>query len=366
MRSLSFEHFQPVRLIFGAGERRCIPELLANRRTFLVTGRETLERADCLHLLGKNTRRSTPVPPNPGDQVIDQLLEEARAFGADSVLGFGGGSVLDAAKVVALLLNNWVDLSSFRAQQASKTRQTQLIQVPTTAGTGSEVTRWASVWNDGVKSSVDEFAGFADLALVDPELCHGMPSRLTLATGLDALSHAMESLWGVHRSVLSEGYACRALSLISANLEQACDGQAQAETWESLSLASTLAGLALSCTRSAAAHALSYELTGRFGLDHGLAVGLLSKSLLKWNQPFAPLEIDLIVTAMGKQTPEEVQAFIDRCFRLAGHEPSLAAFGISREDFPAVLSQASASNRLGNNPGHLDGKTLLEVLEFIA
>jgi alcohol dehydrogenase class IV len=273
---------------------------------------------------------------------------------------------LDAAKVVAMLLGNWPDIASYRARQVSMPRITRLIQVTTTAGTGSEVTRWASLWNDGVKSSIDEAAGFADLAIVDPELCHGMPPRLTLATGLDAMSHAMESLWGVHRSPLSEGYATRALSLLAAHLEKACSGKATPETWEALALASTLAGLALSCTRSAAAHALSYELTGRFGLEHGLAVGLLCKSLLLWNQPAAPEGVAMIVAAMGMEHLKQVQDFIDICFRKAGFLPSLSTFGIMREDFAAVVGQASASNRLGNNPGKLDIATLLEVLEAIA
>ena len=361
-----FEHFQPVTLRFGNGMRQGLEQALEGRRTLLVSGRETLERGGCLHLLSESVRRSSPVPPNPGDTVIDALLEEGREFGADCILGLGGGSAMDAAKVVAMLLGNWPTISAYRERDGSRPRVTYLIQAPTTAGTGSEVTRWASLWNEGVKSSVDETAGFADLAVVDPELCHGMPPRLALATGMDAMSHAMESLWGVHRSPLSEGYAARALSLLAAHLEKACSGKADAKTWEALALASTLAGLALSCTRSAAAHALSYELTGRFGLEHGLAVGLLCKSLLRWNQPAASEGVRIILEALGVSKVGEAQGFIDRCFLKAGHQPQLSAFGISEENFPAVVAQASGSNRLGNNPGVLDADALLGVLTDIA
>lgn len=367
VRSLAFEHHQPVILRFGRGVRRALIDgLLDQRRTLLVTGRETLERADCLALLGPNVKRSSPVPPNPGDVEIDRLLGEGREFGADCVVGFGGGSAMDAAKVVAMLLGNWNDIASYRAREASLPRAVYLIQVPTTAGTGSEVTRWASLWNGGVKSSVDEAAGFADLALVDPELCRKMPPRLALATGLDAMSHAMESLWGVYRTPLSEGYASRSLGLLAAHLQRACQGQADDLTWEALALASTLAGLALSCTRSAAAHALSYELTGRFGLEHGLAVGLLCKSLLRFNQPAAPEGVAAILRALGMGSVEQAQDFIDGCFRAAGLEPGLTSLGVPREGFRAVVGQASASNRLGNNPGNLDAATLLRVLEAIA
>jgi alcohol dehydrogenase class IV len=361
-----FEHFNPVHIAFGRGCLDRLPGVLAGRRTLLVTGQATLERADCQHLLGPQVRRSSPVPPNPGDLDIDRLLQEGWEHRADCVVGLGGGSVLDAAKVVAMLLGNWPDIASYRARQASRPREVTLVQVPTTAGTGSEVTRWASLWNQGVKSSVDEAAGFADLALVDPRLVEGMPPRLTLATGLDAASHAMESLWGVFRTPLSEGYATRALALLSAHLEPACQGRAGATTWDALALASLLAGLALSCTRSAAAHALSYELTGRFGLEHGLAVGLLCRPLLLFNHTANPEGVGLITGALGVGSPEQAQDWIDRCFRAADLQPSLACFGVTREQFPAVIGQASASNRLGNNPGVLDSAALLGLLESIA
>lgn len=361
-----FDHHQPVALRFGRGRRQELRELLADGRWLLVTGAQTLERAGCLHFLSDSVLRSSPVPPNPGDAEIDGLLRQAEAHGASGVLGFGGGSVMDAAKIVALLLGNSKSVADFRQCQTPSPRRARLVQVPTTAGTGSEVTRWASVWNGGVKSSVDEVTGFADLAIVDPELCRGMPKRLTLATGLDAMSHAMESLWGIHRSPLSIGYAYRSLTLLVAHLPQACAGKADDHTWEQLALASTFAGLALSCTRSAAAHALSYEFTGRFGLEHGLAVGLLCRSLLRFNQPAAPEGVAMIVEAMGLENFEQAQRFIDGCFELAGLSPTLTAFGIERAAFPAVIEQACGSNRLGNNPGTFGRATLLEVLEAIA
>lgn len=362
----NFTHFQPVTLRFGRGVRAGLAEAIRGRRTLLVTGKDTLERAGCLGLLGPSVRRSSPVCPNPGDREIDKLLAEASDFEADCVVGFGGGSTMDAAKVVAMLHRHWASIADYRRREASQPREPYLVQVPTTAGTGSEVTRWASLWNQGVKSSVDEAAGFADLALVDPELCHSLSGRLALATGLDAMSHAMESLWGVYRSPLSEGYATRALSLLKGRLELACAGKATAETWDDLALASTLAGLALSCTRSAAAHALSYELTGRFGVEHGIAVGLLCRSLLDFNRPVAPTGIALIIASLGFENVREAQDYIDVCFRAAGWEPSLAQFGVDPRFFPEVIAQATASERLGNNPGKLGAAELRGVLEAIA
>lgn len=366
MSGLDFEVFQPVRLFFGVGQRNRLGELLEGRRTLLVTGSQTLERGQCLHLLSSQVMRSSPVPPNPGDAVIDRLLSQARRHQAECVLGLGGGSVMDAAKVVAMLHENCSTMDEYRRRGQSVKRRTGLIQVPTTAGTGSEVTRWASLWNDGVKSSVDEVSGFADLAVVDPEFCQGSHPRLALACGLDALSHAMESLWGVRSNPISESYAGRALSLISQHLPLACAGRAEPSDWETLALASTLAGLALSCTRSAAAHALSYQMTGQFGLEHGLAVGLLCRSLLLWNQEAAADGIARILGALGVDTVEEAQSFIDRCFQSAGLEPRLSAFNIFPRDFERILEQALGSNRLGNNPGNLTPDDLRRILHDIA
>lgn len=362
---MSFAHYNPVNVRFGKGVRGQLKGLCQGP-TLLITGTNTLERSGCLDLLDEQIRRSIPVLPNPGDDQVNKLLQQAAEYRVTTIVGFGGGSTMDASKIVALLLGHCQSIAEYHQGVRIRERNVRLIQVPTTAGTGSEVTRWASLWNDGVKSSVDEVQGFADFALVDPELCHGAPPRLALATGLDALSHAMESLWGVHRTPVSEGYAQRALRLLVCHLERVISGHAQNEDYERLALASMLAGLALSCTRSAAAHALSYELTGRFGLEHGLGVGLLCRSLLQTNRPANPEGVASILDGMGLGSIAEAQKFIDGLFLSAGLEPKLSFFGIKREHFGEIVNQATGSNRLSNNPGDLGSEELLGALESIA
>lgn len=360
-----FKHYNPVALHFGWGVRQQVLPAL-QEPTLVVTGAQTLERADWLDLLGPHTHRSHAVPPNAGDNTIDDLLQQARHIKAKTILGVGGGSVMDATKIVASLLNNFSTVDAYRSSSHAPQRQVRLIQVPTTAGTGSEVTRWASVWNAGIKASIDEKAGFADTAFVDPELSSSAPPRLALACGLDAMSHAMESLWGIHHTPISVGYATQALSLIATNFIPILEGRGNRPHWEAMALASTLAGLALSCTRSAAAHALSYELTGHYGLEHGLAVGLLCKSLLYWNAPFATQSIEAITKALGVTDLQGAQAFIDKAFYAANLQPHLSFFGISTQEFSGVIAQASHSNRLGNNPTSFDEATLFNILNDIA
>lgn len=359
------KHFNPVHITLGWGVRKELG-LVLSRSTFIVSGARTIERGKLKHLVTEGCRRSTPVYPNPSDKVIDCLLAEMGQQKIDTVLGIGGGSVMDAAKIVALLYGNVECMEEYRMANRLLERKVRLIQVPTTAGTGSEVTRWASLWNDGVKSSLDEAGGFADFAYVDAELCLGAPARLALGCGLDAMSHAMESLWGIHCNPISRGYAVSALRLLSKHLPIVCCGRGERDSWEAMALASTLAGLALSCTRSAAAHALSYQLTGRFGLEHGLAVGLLCRSLLRYNQQAAPEALEAIVGSLGVKSIDEAQAFIDRCFELSGLAPRLSAFDIDSTRFSEVVEEATSSNRLGNNPGNLERDTLTKVLEDIA
>lgn len=362
---MSFEHYNPVKVRFGTGvAQELVRECQA--RTLIVTGQATLRRAGLTGLAQGNARASSPVPPNPGDVEIDRLLGEAVEHGAETIVGLGGGSAMDAAKVVAQLVGNWDSLAACRAGGEDKPRRLRLVQVPTTAGTGSEVTRWASVWNDGQKSSVDREAGFADLALVDPVLSQGMPPRLALATGLDAMSHAMESLWGVHRTAISTGYATRCLSLVARHLPPLCSGKTAEGDYQGMAMASLLGGLALSCTRSAAAHALSYELTGRFGLEHGLAVGLLCRGLLRWNGKHTPEAVQTIVSAMGFPSLDLLEAFIDSLFLKAGLQPSLCWLGVPEEGFPQVVEVAAGSHRFANNAAALSREELLGLLEALA
>ena len=340
----------------------------------LVAGRATLQRTGLDALVDDKTIFACPgVPPNPTPAVIDAGAARAVELGVATIVGIGGGSAQDAAKSMAVMVGQATSIRDFQARCKTGeefTRQVKLFQVPTTAGTGSEVTRWASVWSEaGAKSSMDHASGYADEAWVDPAFTDGMNARLTAATGLDAMGHAMESLWGVHHNPVSDAHATAALSLVRRHLlpcVQADGAPDIADHRDAMALAALHAGLALSNTRTAAAHALSYSMTGDHGLDHGLAVGLLCRGLLPVNAAVVPERVEHLLNALGVDSVQGAQAFIDTIFRAAGMSPSLQSFGISAAAHGAIVDTAAGADRLANNPGTLDGPALTAILESIA
>lgn len=331
----------------------------------VVTGAATLDRAGLRGIVGGDVAAFEKVSPNPGAATVNEATRQAAALGARTVVGLGGGSALDAAKSVAVLIGNGDDVAELLpAAGAAVARHVRLVQVPTTAGTGSEVTPWASLWDGGRKWSVDTPAAFADVALVDPALTDSMGPRLTAASGLDAFAHAVEAMWGRHAAPASDALAAAALREIGTHLPAAVAGGGEAAR-DGMALGALLAGLALSQTRSAAAHALSYAMTARRGLEHGLAVGLLCRALLPFNAVAAPEAVDRMLAALGVPDLAAAQAFVDRVLDAAGLAPSLAALGVPREDHDAIVAQANPE-RFANNPGELAAADVRAALESIA
>lgn len=370
---MSFSFHNPVSVRFGRGCTAALAESLP-KPALLVAGRATLQRTGLEALVDDKTIFASPgVPPNPTPAVIDAGAARAVELGAATIVGIGGGSAQDAAKSMAVMVGHCTSVREFQERCKTGeefTRQVKLVQLPTTAGTGSEVTRWASVWSEsGQKSSMDHVSGYADEAWVDPAFTDAMGARLTAATGLDAMGHSMESLWGVHHNPVSDAHAKAALRLVREHLLPciAADGAAGIEAHrDGMALAALHAGLALSNTRTAAAHALSYAMTGSYGLDHGLAVGLLCRGVLPVNGAVVPSRIEHLLKALGVNSISAAQSFIDGVFDAAGMTPSLESFGIDALAHEAIVKTAVGADRLGNNPGSLDGAALTGILESIA
>lgn len=300
-RALLTELEAPILIVCGRGAPARFPHLCEGRRCF------------------------SEVAPNPSLGLAERAASAARQ--AATVVGLGGGSALDVARYAA------------RAHG----RRT-LVQVPTTAGSGSEMTPFASFWQDGRKSSFETPDSYADRAVIDPELTSRLSPELTLATGLDAAVHAVEALWGRHHSPESDAFAREALELSCAHLPECLEAPTPAHR-AALMRAAMLAGMALSRTRSAAAHALSYPLTGHFGVPHGLAVGLFCRGLL-------PL--------MAGQPRAELWSPARQLFDRLPVDWRLRSYGVSPADFDRIVHDATASNRLANHPLELDLRALLE------
>jgi len=288
---MSWRFHNPVEIVAGPG---CLSELetlvSAQKILFLssfgftakgLTGRVVKLLSAC------QLEIHDRVTPNPDLDGLDKLIREYRFFNPELILAMGGGSVMDTAKVLSLFLNQGGDYPlNDHFRQGTPIRNVSaigLLLVPTTSGTGAEVTPFATVWDDRHKKkySLDHPAAFARTALLDSELTLGLSRQNTLYTGLDALSHALESLWNRHAGPVSRLYAQSALQRIVHSLPRVLENGDDLECRTSMQEAALFAGMAISSTRTAIAHAISYPLTLHFAVPHGLAAAFTLSAILR-------------------------------------------------------------------------------------
>lgn len=279
----SWQYHNPVAVHFGAGCVDSLPRLLAGRRASLVTfpeaaGLGLTERLE--RLLG--TSLVAVIDRTQANPDVDGLADLYRDFWSrpdqgEILVAVGGGSVLDTAKalMVGTADGSFEALIALLATGKSFTphRIKPLIAIPTTAGTGSEVTPWATIWDRaaGKKYSLHLRETWAEATLVDPALTLSLPAGPTLAAGLDALSHALESIWNVNANPVSDTHAVTAARAVLATLPALIGDLGNLELRRRMSLAALQAGLAFSNTKTALAHSISYDMTLRHGLPHGIA-----------------------------------------------------------------------------------------------
>ena len=279
----SWQYHNPVSVHFGTGCIDNLPRILAGRKATLVTFPEAaalgltarLERLLGASLVAIVDRTQT----NPDVDGLADLYRDfwARPDPGDILVAIGGGSVLDTAKalMVGTADGSFEALIELLATGKPFTpyRLKPLIAIPTTAGTGSEVTPWATIWDRGAgkKYSLHLRETWAEAALVDPALTLSLPMGATLAAGLDALSHSLESIWNVNANPVSDTHAVTAARAVLATLPALVGDLGNLELRRRMSLAALQAGLAFSNTKTALAHSISYDMTLRHGLPHGIA-----------------------------------------------------------------------------------------------
>lgn len=289
------------------------------------------------------------VTPNPRAAAVDALAVRARAAGVRLVVGLGGGSVLDAAKAVALLLHNPGSCRDYEGTNRFAAPAAPFLAVPTTCGTGSEVT-WVSVLSEGGgKFSVKGEGMFPAHALVDADVLATLPPALVATTGLDALTHALEALTGRAANPVSDVLATEAVVLLWRYLPRAArDAAGDAEAREAVMRAATLAGMAFGNADVGGVHCLSETLGGRYDLPHGLLNALLLGPVLRYHAPFIEAPLTRLGARLGLPPGgflDALDAFIDG-FGL----PPFAGLGIPPEAYPEIAAGAVANNSNAANP----------------
>ncbi|MCG5242311.1 iron-containing alcohol dehydrogenase [Azospirillum doebereinerae] len=298
---------------------------------------------------------------DPPEASVALAVQAARDAEADGVIGFGGGSSLDTAKLVALLAGTPQNLPDIYGIGLAKGPRLPLIQVPTTAGTGSEVTPIAIVTTPtSEKKGVVSSLLYPDLAVLDARLTLGLPPRVTAMTGIDAMVHAIEAYTTRHKkNPLSDSLALRALSLLGANIRTVIEDGRNVAARAAMLQGSLLAGIAFANAPVGAVHALAYPLGGHFHVPHGLSNALVLLPVLEFNRPAAEtLYAELapaILPGRSFATPAEAAVgFIGAMRDLVAAMPMeqrLEEVGVRREDLPMLAADAMKVQRLLiNNP----------------
>ncbi|WP_454723721.1 MULTISPECIES: iron-containing alcohol dehydrogenase [Cupriavidus] len=350
------------------------------KHVFFVTDRGVLDAGIASEPLAALRRADiqatvfSDVQADPPEAVVLQAVEAARAAGADMVIGFGGGSSMDTAKLVALLARTPQPLGAIYGIGLAAGPRLPLIQVPTTAGTGSEVTPISIVTTPtSEKKGVVTPLLLPDAAVLDSLLTLGVPPAVTAMTGVDAMVHAIESFTSRHRkNAISDALAIKALQLLYGNLREVVDNPAGADAREQMLLGAMLAGMAFANAPVAAVHALAYPLGGHYHLPHGLSNSLMLTAVLRFNLSHATAEYAALGRAIlpglatapdGEAAERFVQAIADITAGMP-YAQSLRAAGIPRDALPLLAGDAMKQQRLLiNNPRDVTHDDALRLYE---
>ncbi|MBS0531406.1 MAG: phosphonoacetaldehyde reductase [Proteobacteria bacterium] len=359
---MTWKYGNPVQIEFGVDNFDKLPELIAGRSYALVTYGEPffdeltqrLEKA-----AGAATLIIRDVAPNPDYRLLSEQTKRFATLRSqpDIIVALGGGSVIDSAKVFAAASGDFEKVKTYLEIQkgAERLSAVPIIAVPTTAGTGSEVTCWGTVWDEtsGKKYSLARPSLYPTHAVVDPRLMLGKPRLLTVSTGLDALSHALESLWNVNGNPVSANHAVFAARSILSVLPKLAANLGSIELRTQMAMAALFAGLAFSNTKTAIAHSLSYPITLRYGVQHGIACSFSLPMVLRSVQGAGGLCEDSLKQIFGPDLrcgADDLEQFLTTL----GISCNPSAYNIERKEWRELIEDSLQGERGRNFLGSHD------------
>lgn len=372
-------YYNPVRTCQGYGSLEKLPALAAEAVVpeksilLLVWGESVLEKQGFKELqeqAGDRLIVRTFIASNPEVGQLFAMYQETKQYDIGLVIAVGGGSVLDVGKSLCCLYGREIgSVDALRELIAKKEYDTPVcrwIGIPTTAGTGSEVTCWATIWDseNHKKYSVDTQKNYAYAAVVDPQLADTMPLKLAVSSALDATAHAAESYWAKATNLVSRTYALEAICTIMGNIERLLKDPTDKIAHDAMAKGSMLAGMAFSNTRTTAGHSISYPLTMQCHIPHGVAVSLLIGPVTELNLP-AVEDAEKLLAAFGVKTAKELKEKIESILLAAGHPIRLRQWGATEEMLPDLVAHSITKGRADNNPVELTETVVHNILKTI-
>lgn len=359
MSARSWTHYSPVNVVFRTGGLADLPDLISSSRIVLVTT-DGFRRRGLVERVAQDFGARLiavvdDVKPNPDVTDIQRQADRLRQDLPEAVLAIGGGSTIDTAKAIARVLGQSHEASLAAMLQGDVPADLQaalpITAVPSTAGTGAEVTPFGTVWdhNSGKKHSLVGEDLYPRLAMLDPEITLGMPAEVTIGSGLDAISHALESTWNHNASPVTLGLAAQSLQLSLQALPDVKANPGDVDARAQMLQASTLAGMAISQSRTALAHSMSYPITAGLDLPHGFACSFTLPALLTFNAVEDDGRLASLARTLGMSDAAELARHIALLFEQLDVHQHIAKYVPGKESIMALSDQMFMPGRADNN-----------------
>lgn len=358
----------PMKICFGENAINDLEKEIVGDKVFIVMDRflynsELRKKLENI-LENKEIEYFIEFTPNPDIADVDKGLNRVREFAATTVIGIGGGSTLDISKFLAVSIMETKTVDEIRKSGFTVENKIKSICIPTTSGTGSEVTN-VSVFSDYHTKTKSPFVNdmlFADVALLDSELTVSLPPQVTASCGMDTFCHAIEAYWNVNSNEMSDLFAVEAMDLVLHHLQNCYTEGNNLKERTDLLKASLYAGLAFSQTRTTILHAISFPLTSKYGVPHGLACAIMLPSFIRYYGE-GNEKMRYLSNKLGYKDKDELALAIDSLMKSLNMKRTLIENGVKKSDVEMIAKEALKEKIALLGPKEVSLDTLINLLE---
>lgn len=373
MQQKEFQFYIPTKMNYGKGILQKAKDYIKGENVLIICDPFLYQNGTAQKLgqslTGKNVAYFSGIEPNPSCESVDEAAQAARSIKAECIIGLGGGSSLDVSKITACLVTNDGSIFDYYGggSKILTPRKSQLICIPTTAGTGSEVTNVGVYTNKklGVKMPMVTNEFWPDYSLIDPELTYTLPPAFTASTGMDAFCHAIEAYWNKSSQPMCDMIAMGALELILQNIKKAYDEPTNEEARGSMITASLLAGVAFSQTRTTGIHALSFPLTAEFGASHGIACSITLPAFIRISCEQANEKMARLTRYLGYEDTNSFADAIETLMKSMKMPTKLNQLGIKESDLEHIAKVGLSAAIIHLTPAEMNETTVKNLLYSI-
>lgn len=368
-----FEYCMPSKIVFRHGAASDIKSYIQGNRVLIISDPFLYQNGTAKEIGSRLTDCQvsyfSDIEPNPSCESVDAAARAARELGAQTVIGIGGGSSMDVSKIVSCLVTNEGSIYDYYSggTRTLSPRQTKLICIPTTAGTGSEVTNVGVFTNrkTHIKMPMVNHQFWPDVSMLDPELTYTLPAPITASTGMDAFCHAIEAYWNRDSQPICDSLAVEAMKSILANIKRAYDCPEDKEARGNMHLASLLAGIAFSQTRTTGIHAVSFPLTAEYGASHGIACAITLPAFIRISGERALDKVTALARTLGYDSIEALADAVEALMVSMKMPVRLHELGVQEDAILHIAQVGLGAAIIQLTPAEMNEETVTALLRSI-